>query len=256
MKPWKDCVANKQNFPFRTLAMIVSLSACLIGSALFEDPHPMSPEGEETPFYRKGKTPKSQSPAVPAMYGAEEVDNMRSLTIDKMRLEGIILDQNDPSIQKLDFVVTFVAKWHKEPSFLSENEPPNENEHFNWKLLKTPNDLSSVQYNLFILFENALEHMHRVFAIPQASFDITLGVLGKFRQLHWLECLNNETSVTYCSFLEVFPEYAIQIRFKFDFSCLSFRRTGQKIRRLSANFPKCLISLSTNPSSSPKLASV
>ena len=75
--------------------MIVSLAACLIGSALFEDPHPMSPEGEETPFYRKGKTPKSQSPAVPAMYGAEEVDNMRSLTIDKMRLEGIILDQND-----------------------------------------------------------------------------------------------------------------------------------------------------------------
>ena len=89
--PGFDCQANKQNFPFRTLAMIMSLCACLLGSALFTDPHPMSPEGEETPFYKKGKTPRDQSPAV----AEEEVTS----TIDKMRLEGIIhfdIGGNDP----------------------------------------------------------------------------------------------------------------------------------------------------------------
>ena len=111
--------------------MIVSLAACLIGSALFEDPHPMSPEGEETPFYRKGKTPKSQSPAVPAMYGAEEVDNMRSLTIDKMRLEGIILDQND-SLYNSEKYIQLIFSGRTIPTrSISENEPPNETEHFN-----------------------------------------------------------------------------------------------------------------------------
>ena len=72
-----DCTGNKQNFPFRTLAMLVSLSTCLIGSKVFVDPHPISPDGEETPFYRKGKTPIS-SP------------NPEVQIVDKMRLEGII----------------------------------------------------------------------------------------------------------------------------------------------------------------------
>ena len=65
--------------------MIMSLAACLLGSAMFTDPHPISPEGEETPFYKKGKTPRNQSPAA-VVAADEEVTS----TIDKMRLEGII----------------------------------------------------------------------------------------------------------------------------------------------------------------------
>ena len=47
-----------------------------VGSAVFADPHPISEEEEDTPFYKKGKSPIISSPA-----GGE--------TIDKLRLEGM-----------------------------------------------------------------------------------------------------------------------------------------------------------------------
>ena len=77
-----DCQSNKQNFPFRTLAMLVSLGSCLLGSLIFTDPHPLSPDNEETPFYRKGKTPLGTNCQSP---------NQEVQIVDKMRLEGIIL---------------------------------------------------------------------------------------------------------------------------------------------------------------------
>ena len=77
-----DCQSNKQNFPFRTLAMLVSLGSCLLGSVIFTDPHPLSPDNEETPFYRKGKTPLGTNCQSP---------NQEVQIVDKMRLEGIIL---------------------------------------------------------------------------------------------------------------------------------------------------------------------
>ena len=76
--PGYDCVLKKQNFPFRTLAMILSLSGCIVGSMLFTDPHPLSPDGEETPFCRKVKPSMPTSP------------NPEVQIVDKMRLEGII----------------------------------------------------------------------------------------------------------------------------------------------------------------------
>ena len=78
-----DCQANKQNFPFRTLAMLVSLGSCLLGSVIFTDPHPLSPDNEETPFYRKGKTPLGTNCQSP---------NQEVQIVDKMRLEGIIFE--------------------------------------------------------------------------------------------------------------------------------------------------------------------
>ena len=78
-----DCQSNKQNFPFRTLAMLVSLGSCLLGSLIFTDPHPLSPENEETPFYRKGKTPLGTNCQSP---------NHEVQIVDKMRLEGIIFE--------------------------------------------------------------------------------------------------------------------------------------------------------------------
>ncbi|CBY30643.1 unnamed protein product [Oikopleura dioica] len=80
--PGYDCKTNTQYFPFRSLAMIVTLLGCLVGSAVFADPHPISEEEEDTPFYKKGKSPIISSPA-----GGE--------TIDKLRLEDAVFEEDE-----------------------------------------------------------------------------------------------------------------------------------------------------------------
>ena len=52
-----------------------------MGSAVFTDPHPISEEEEDTPFYKKGKTPIIASPA-------------DGETIEKLRLEGMPSDRD------------------------------------------------------------------------------------------------------------------------------------------------------------------
>ena len=82
---------------------------------MFTDPHPMSPEGEETPFYKKGKTPRDQSPAV----AEEEVTS----TIDKMRLEGIIhfdIDGNDPFFMETSIIFKLMTYLHIETNLFRD----------------------------------------------------------------------------------------------------------------------------------------
>ena len=64
--------------------MICSLIGCIVGSHFCPDPHPMSEDDENFPFYAKGKTPSAALSPYPES------------KIEKMRMEESTNDEKQP----------------------------------------------------------------------------------------------------------------------------------------------------------------